>query len=225
MDAPPTIATMNQMACMFCRSEVDLTREHVFPAFMGGELQVPDGSCSRCNGEFAAWEGEIKKEIALLLHLLQVENRYGDVPRAKVDVKIGGMELEGLSGLREPDGSINLREKVQEIVKSDGKKHREGFFVSDESAEKFLARARARDEKTTELPVPEEVVYGATFSLTLRFCASLEARKVVAKIALASIAYKYGVPYALSPQFDRLRKVRAATSSEGLSLRIFCNKS
>jgi hypothetical protein len=29
------------MACMFCKSEEDLTREHVFPAFMGGELTVP----------------------------------------------------------------------------------------------------------------------------------------------------------------------------------------
>jgi hypothetical protein len=212
------------MPCMFCRSEDNLTSEHVFPAFMGGELEVPDGSCSRCNGEFAIWEGEIKKETALLLHLLQIENRYGDVPRAKVDVKIRGIELEGLSGLREPDGTINLQEKVQENVKSDGKKHREGFFVSEQSAEKFIARARTRGEKTTELPVPEEVVYDATFRLTLRFCMSLEVRKVVAKIALASIAYKYGVAYALSPQFDRLRQIRTAKSPIGLPLSIFCNK-
>jgi hypothetical protein len=47
-----------------------------------------------------------------------------------LDVKIRGMEVEGLSGLREPDGTINLQDKVQENVKSDGKKHREGFFVS-----------------------------------------------------------------------------------------------
>jgi hypothetical protein len=213
------------VSCIFCRSEADLTREHVFPAFMGGELEVADGSCSRCNGEFATWEGEIKKETALLLHLLQIENRYGDVPRAKVDVKIRGMEVEGLSGLREPDGTINLQDKVQENVKSDGKKHREGFFVSQENAEKFIARAQARGEKTTELPIPEEVVYDATFRLTLRFSVSLEVRKVVAKIALASIAYKYGVAYALSPQFDRLRQVRTATSPIGLPISIFCNKS
>ena len=75
------------MPCMFCGSKDNLTREHVFPAFMGGELEAPDGSCNRCNREFATWEGEIKKETALLLHLLQIKNRYDDVPRAKVDVK------------------------------------------------------------------------------------------------------------------------------------------
>ena len=130
------------MPCMFCGSELDLTSEHVFPAFMGGELEVHDGSCSSCNGQFATWEGEIKKQTALLLHLLQIQNRYGDIPNARVDVKIRGMDVEGLSGLREPDGTINHRDKVQENVKSDGKKHREGFFVSEESAEKFIAKAR-----------------------------------------------------------------------------------
>jgi len=69
------------------------------------------------------------------------------------------------------------------------------------------------------------VVYDATFRLTLRFSTSLEVRKVIAKIALASIAYKYGVAYALAPQFERLRQVRTATSSVGLPISIFCNKS
>ncbi len=213
------------MPCMFCRSDDNLTSEHVFPAFMGGQMEVPDGSCSRCNGEFATWEGEIKKETALLLHILQIENRYGDVPNAKVDVAIRGMKFEGLTGLREPDGTINLRDKVRDTVESDGKKHREGFFVTQESAEKFIARARARGEKTNELPIPEEIVYDASFRLTLRFSTSLEARKVVAKIALASLAYKYDVAYALSPQFDRLRQVRTETNPQDLPLRVFCNKS
>jgi len=213
------------MPCMFCGSKDNLTSEHVFPAFMGGELEVPDGSCSRCNGEFAKWEGQIKKETALLLHILQVENRYGVVPNAIVDVKVRDMDVEGLTGLREPDGTINLREKVKETIKSDGKKHREGIFVTQESAEKFIARAQSRGEKTTELAIPEEVVYDASFTLTLQFSASLETRKVVAKIALASLAYKYDVDFALSPQFERLRQVRTETSPYALPVRIFCNKS
>jgi len=63
------------------------------------------------------------------------------------------------------------------------------------------------------------------FELTLAFCTSLETRKVVAKIALASIAHQYGVSYALSPQFDHLRQVRAASATSSLPVSIFCNKS
>jgi HNH endonuclease len=212
------------MACMFCGSETDLTREHVFPAFMGGELTVPDGSCKRCNGEFGKWECALRESTKLLLNLLQIENRDGEVPTARVEVEIRGMDAKGLFGKREADGTVTLSDVVVSSVEPDGKKHRQGFFLSQASAERFIERASARGEKMTELPVPEEVVLDASYTQTLPFAFSLEARKVVAKIALASIAHKYGVPFALSPEFDSLRQVRTATTAKEMPLRVFCNK-
>ena len=209
---------------MFCRSETDLTREHVFPAFMGGELTVPDGSCKRCNGEFGKWESVIRDNTKFLLNLLQIENRSGEVPTARVEVEIRGMDAKGLFGKREADGTISLSDVVVSSMEPDGKTHRKGFFVSKASAEKFIERANARGEKTTELPVPEEVVLDASYTQTLPFVFTLEARKVAAKIALAAIAYKYGVPYALSAQFDVLRSARTATTEKEMPLRVFCNK-
>jgi len=209
---------------MFCWSKEKLTREHVFPAFMGGELTVPDGSCERCNGEFGKLESKLRDNTKFLLHLLQIENRDGEVPTARVDVEIRGMNVEGLFGFREAGGMVNLSDVVLEGIKEDGKKHRQGFFVSKESAERFIERSRARGEKTTELPVPEEIVLDASFTQTLQFAFTLEARKVIGKIALASIAHEYDLPYALSPQFDTLRQVRTATTEKELPLRVFCNK-
>jgi hypothetical protein len=135
------------------------------------------------------------------------------------------MDAKGLFGKREADGTISLSDVVIPSVKADGKKHREGFFVSKKSADKFIERSLARGEKTTELAVPEEIVLDASYTQTLPFVFTLEARKVVAKIALASIAHKYGVPYSLSPQFDALRQVRTATTEKEMPLRVFCNKS
>lgn len=212
------------MGCMFCGAEADLTREHVFPAFMGGELSVPDGSCERCNGEFGKWECTLRDSTKFLLNLLRIENRNGEVPTARVEVEVRGMDAKGLFGKREADGTVTLSDVVVSSVEADGKKHRHGFFVSEASAEKFIERAKARGEKTTELPVPEDVVFDATYTQTLPFAFSIEARKVVAKIALASIAYKYGLPFALSTQFDSLRQVRTATIAKEIPLRLFCNK-
>lgn len=212
------------MPCMFCRSETDLTREHVFPAFMGGELTVPDGSCKRCNGDFGKWEAVLRDNTRFLLNLLQIENRVGEVPTARVEVEIRGMDARGLFGKREADGTISLSDVVVSSREEDGKKHRKGFFVSKASAERFIERAHARGEKTTELPMPEEVVLDASYTQTLPFVFTLEARKVAAKIALAAIAYKYGVSYALTPQFDVLRSVRTATTEKEMPLRVFCNK-
>jgi len=155
------------MACMFCKSEQDLTREHVFPAFMGGELTVPDGSCKRCNGEFGKWEATIRDSTTFLLNLLQIENRDGEVPTARVEVEVRGMDIKGLFGKREGDGTISLSDVVVPSVELDGKKHRQGFFVSKESAEKFIERSRARGERTTELAVPKEIVLNASYTQTL----------------------------------------------------------
>jgi len=166
---------------------------------MGGGLTVPDGSCTRCNGEFGNWESVIRDSTRFLLNLLKIENRNGEVPTARVEVEIRGMSAKGLFGKREADGTISLSDVVVPSEEPGGKKHRRGFFISKGSAERFIERSQARGEKTTELPVPEEVVFDASCTQTLQFVFTLEARKVAAKIAFASIAYKYGVPYALSP--------------------------
>jgi hypothetical protein len=75
-----------------------------------------------------------------------------------------------------------------------------------------------------ELSVPEEIVYDASHRQTLSFVFTLATRKVAAKIALASIAYRYGVSYALSSQFDGLRQVRTAKTEREMPLRVFCNR-
>jgi hypothetical protein len=204
------------MACIFCKSEENLTREHVFPAFMGGDLTVSEGSCKRCNGDFGVWEAEIRDNTKFLLNLLRIENRDGEIPTAKVEVEIRGMDVKGLFGHREADGTISLNDVVIPAVDTEGKKHRRGFFVSEESAQRFIQRSRARGEKTSELSVPEEIVYDATYTQTLSFAFTLAARKVAAKIAFASVAYKYGVPFALSHQFDALRLVRTAPTENEL---------
>ena len=212
------------MPCIFCGSKEDLTDEHVFPAFIGSDLVVRSGSCARCNRDFGKCEAVLRVGAKFLLNLMAIENRDGNVPRARVDVEIRGVEKEGLFGIREKDGSITISDVVTESVEPDGKKHRRGFFLSEQSAEKFIQRAQARGEKTTGLGLPKEIVYDATYTQPLDFIFSLEARKVIAKIALASIACEYGVPFAMSPCFDRLRRACDATKAEDLTLRLFSNK-
>jgi len=209
---------------MFCKSELNLTDEHVFPAFMGGELEVRDGSCKTCNGEMGTFEATIKDNTKLLLNLLQIENRYGVVPQARVDVEIRGMDKKGLLGFVDGKGVLSLRDVVTKTRMPDGRKREEGFFVSKDSADRFVERARARGQQVQELQFPRQVVVEGTYSVTLPFAFSLEARKVVAKIALAAIAHECGLSFALSSQFDALRRAKNAATAEDLTLRIFSNQ-
>lgn len=214
------------MPCIFCGSGKDLTREHIFPAFMGGELEVPDGSCKACNEKFGKLEATIKDETVELLNLLGIKNRDGIVPAAKLEnVCIRGMDdLKNLPAFMDGNGEIVLRDYVKEVTTDDGQKIRRGFFVTQKGSDTFLARESAKGGKRIEREVPKEIVIEANYTQGIMFAFRLETRKVITKIALAAIAYECGVNFACSPQFDALRKVADETDINALPLRIFANQ-
>jgi len=211
------------MGCLFCRSEEKLTDEHVFPAFMGGELKVRNGTCEGCNRGFGVAEASLKEAFTPLLNLLQIENRYNVVPNAQLHAEIRGLDLKNLPAFMDGDGNINLRDVVRESTSEDGRRLRQGFFLSKEAGDRFVERARAKGLEVIEREVPTEIVIEANYTITVHFIASLHARKVAAKIALAAIALEYGAEFALTPQFDELRAARTAGSPEDLPVRFFAN--
>jgi len=211
------------MGCIFCRIEEKLTDEHVFPAFMGGELVVRNGSCERCNCDFGVAEAAIKEATTPLLNLLQIENRCNVVPNAQLRAEIRGLDLKNLPAFMDGGGEINLRGVVRESTSEDGRRHRQGFFLTKEAADKFVERARAKGLEVIEREVPSKIVIEASYTITVHFMASLHARRLAAKIALAAIAFEYGAEFALTPQFDELRAARTTESAEDLPVRFFAN--
>lgn len=210
-------------ACIFCRATENLTDEHVFPAFMGGQIVVKDGSCGRCNGEYAVMEGTLQKEMAPLIHLLRIKNRYGVVRNTNINAEIRGLDMKQLKGFINAEGQITVFDKVVDWVREDGRQIKSGFFMTS-NAEKFVERVRAKGREVIEREVPEQIVIDAEYTLTLRFAFSVEARKIAAKIALTALAYRYGVEYALLPQFDELRNVRTATGHKDIRVWVLANE-
>ncbi len=211
------------MGCIFCGTEENLTDEHVFPAFMGGELEVPGGSCARCNGNFGVAEAALKEATTPLLNLLQIKNRYNVVPNAQLCAEIRGLDLKNLPAFMDGQGNINLRDVVKEATSEDGRRLRQGFFLTNEASDRFVQRARDKGLEVIEREVPREIVIEANYTLNVHFVASLHARRVAAKIALAAIALQYGSEFALTAQFDELRHSRTKESVEDLPVRFFTN--
>jgi hypothetical protein len=171
------------MACIFCGSDENLTDEHVFPAFMGGELVVRGGSCETHNAKFAVDEGVLKAATIPLLNLLRIENRYGVVPNAPLNANVRGLDLKALPAFMDSGGEIRLQSVVKESISQDGRRLRQGFFLTKEEGDKFVERARAKGLTVTERSVPSEIVVEADYTLTLAWVFSAEARKVAAKVA------------------------------------------
>jgi hypothetical protein len=143
----------DQMCCIFCGSEEDLTNEHVFPAFMGGDLEVRDGSCRTCNKDFGIAEAALKRATIPLLNLLRIENRYGVVPNAALNVEIRGLDLKSLPGFMDGKGEINLVNVVRDSIAEDGRKLRQGFFLKKEDGERFAERAIAQGREVRDRDV------------------------------------------------------------------------
>src|ERR1700687_495269 len=211
------------MPCIFCGTRENLTEEHLFPAFSGANLTVRDASCQKRNAQYGDFENTVAAQTETTRHIFEIPNRYGRVPTAPVKVEIQGGDVV-VPGRRKPDGEVEDLDFVAKTKTDDGKKVREGFFVSEESANKFVERSRARGEKVEEQERPKEVVLLPTSQQTLEFAFSLEIRKMAAKIALVSLAHQYGTEYALLPQFDTLRRATFGASARELTIRVFANE-
>jgi hypothetical protein len=212
------------MPCVFGKGENDLTEEHVFPAFVGATLTVKNGSCEKCNAECSKFEDKVAAQTKTARHIFEIPNRYGRVPSAPVKVEIPETGLPPVLARREPDGEIRLQDFVATTKSEDGRKIRDGFFVSEENAKKFIERSRSRGEKVTELGVPKEMTLLSSGQQVIDFAFFADIRRMVAKIALVSVAYHYGTEYACLPQFDALRQSIFVANGNDLPLRIFANK-
>jgi len=174
-DEPTTVRNESLYVRLFCRSNRNLTDEHVFPAFMGGKLEVRNGSCERCNGDFGKAEAVLKEGSKPLLNLLQIENRYNVVPNAALRAEIRGLDMRNLPAFMDGGGNIKLQDVVREIATEDGRLIRQGFFLNKEASDKFAERARAKGLHVIEREVPREIVIESGYTINLHFMASLHA--------------------------------------------------
>lgn len=211
------------MPCIFCGTNDNLTDEHVFPAFLGGELVVRDGSCRACNGRIGTFEQVFARETQTARQIFEIADRYGEIRDAPVQVRLEGEPGLGAINLRRrADGEIELRDFVSEFRAEDGRNVRHGFFTTNEAAQRFIERARARGQQVDELALPRDIVLLPESRQTLAFTFLPDVRRVIAKIALAAIAYHYGVDYACQPSFDCLRR-SIFGPVENLIVRVFAN--
>jgi hypothetical protein len=199
------------MACIFCGSTKNLTDEHVFPAFMGGKLEVIDGSCNGCNGSYSSAEAALKDATIPLLNLLQVKNRDGVVPQAPLKAGIIGLDMKNVNAFMDGQGEIRLLDTVERLV-VDGRNVRRGFFITKEGGDTFSERGLKRGEQLIPKEVPGKIVIDAKYTVDTSFAKTFDARRIAAKIALTAIAYQYDTSFALSEQFDELRETRTAKS-------------
>src|SRR5258708_277083 len=121
--------------CLFCPTEQErLSEEHVFPAALGGTLEVKHAVCTPCNNGFSKFEQALVGELAPVRFLLQIPDRRGEVPRVEATFKTASKEYEARL---EGKGTLVMKPIVTEIVGETGKREFEHRFITPRQREKL----------------------------------------------------------------------------------------
>ncbi len=211
--------------CLFCLREVEgdtvrSTDEHIFPAALGGNLVVKDGSCDGCNHGNSKFEQALAVELTPMRMLLQIPNRYGKVPHTTATIVTPDKTYDGrVKG----DGSVIVKPLVTEEKNEKGEREFVHRFLTDSQKEKLRAQAKEKGQQLIEMgpgdPVRAEVHIGGD----LMVIGSPEGLRTAAKIAYVGLAHLVGVKVAAGEAFTEVRQFILEGKPEGVA-RIFTNK-
>ncbi len=189
--------------CIFCLEEADnLTDEHVFPAALGGVLTVNQSVCVECNNGSSMFEQPLATEFAPIRLILQIPDRYGQVPQVpatvRVEEKVYDAKVKG-------DGKVQLKRIVTEGKTSGGEREFIHQFLTEKQKQKLRQEVRAKGHQFIESgpgnPVQAEVSFGGD----LKFIGSPEGLRTASKIAYVGLAFRAGCALAKSDSFAEIR--------------------
>jgi hypothetical protein len=207
------------VSCVFCKSEHDLTGEHVFPAALGGRSELAAGTCKNCNNKFnKSFEELVIRSFVPIRNMLFIPDRTGDIPKIEAQVVVEGQRRPAkiLAG-----GQVTVPPMKLQIEKSSNEKEVIYRAFSKDDGKALLANLSARGIKVESAPDGLSEITGE-FEWRADFLGSAAARLAVAKIALIGFAYQFGAKAIESEAFSSIKNF-ITDESQGSPVRLFHN--
>jgi hypothetical protein len=210
---------------MFCLQEgegasVRFTDEHVFPAALGGNLMVRDGSCDACNHGNSKFEQALVGELTPFRMLLQIPDRYGNVPHTAATIITTEKTYDGrVKG----DGSVLVKPLITEEKNEKGQREFVHQFLTNRQKEELRVQAKEKGQELIEMGPGDPVTAEVHISGDLMVIGSQDGLRTAAKIAYVALAYIVGVKVAASDAFTEVRSYILEGRPNGVA-RLFINK-
>jgi hypothetical protein len=211
--------------CLFCLREAEgdaahFTDEHVFPAALGGNLIVKDGSCDGCNHGNSKFEQALAGELTPIRMLLQIPDRYGKVPHTAATIVTPEKVYDGrVKG----DGSVVVKPVITQERNKRGEREFVHRFLTDAQREKLREQAKNKGQQFVEMGAGDPVTAEVHIGGDLMVIGSQEGLRTVVKIAYVGLARLVGVKVAAGDAFREVRQFIGAGKPEGVA-RFFINK-
>jgi hypothetical protein len=207
--------------CLFClrKDAVHYTDEHVFPAALGGTLVVRDGSCDVCNHGNSKFEQALAVELRPIRMLLQIPDRYGNVPHTSATLIT---PTETYEGRVKSDGSVVPKPIITIERNAHGEREFVHRFMTEATREKLREEAKRKGKQLIETGPGEPVVAEVHIGGDLMIVGSKEGLQTVAKVAYIGLAHLMGSRIATGDAFAIVRDFIQRGSPKGVA-RIFVN--
>jgi hypothetical protein len=124
--------------CIYCGAETG-SREHTFPAALGGRRMNKGILCGACNGKFSALDDHLSRQLNVINGLIGVRPDRHDQPRpARVDSPEGVLLIdhEGRPSFADP-------RVVADEPLPDGRRRVSVTFGDEQQAQEWIAAQRA----------------------------------------------------------------------------------
>jgi len=201
-------------------AEDPFTDEHVFPAALGGVLTVAHGSCAGCNNGLSKIEQALAKELTPIRLLLQIPDRYGNVPHTDATIKT---EKKVYEGRVKGDGTVQPKPIITEEKGAGGAREFVHRFATERQKEKLRQLAQEKGQELIEMGPGEPVTAEVHIGGDLMTIGSTEGLRTAAKIAYVGLAYMAGTKVAAGDPFSEVRAYIGEGKGTGIS-RLFINE-
>lgn len=209
--------------CLFCLREgpdaIRFTDEHVFPAALGGNLIVKDGSCDTCNHGNSEFEQKLAVELAPIRMMLLIPDRYGKVPSAAATFVT---PAETYNGRVKSDGDMLLKRHVTQEINDKDEREFVHRFVTEKQKQKLRRDATKNGQKLIETGPGDPVIAEVHIGGELMVVGSQAGLRTAAKIAYVGLAHLVGSRIVAGDAFRKVRGFISDGKPEGVA-HIFVN--
>jgi hypothetical protein len=189
-------------ACLFCDESRALTKEHVFPASLGGTTEVKV-SCKACNETFGReFEDYFASAFLPLRYVLKIPNRKKKVPSVIAKAQIEGFDVNVRMDGKSRDYSV-----VDDfVIKETSATSWDILALTKRGLELGKAEAARRGAKRfRESPLPKDIQIQPISEGVWNFLSSPQAFRTAAKVAILGLAAQ-NKPLPRSESFSSLKR-------------------
>lgn len=183
---PETNARTRRADCIYCGADTG-SREHTFPAALGGRRMNKGILCGPCNNKFSTLDGLLSRQLSFLNSVIGVRPDRADEPRpAQVESVVGPLTID-----RSGKPAFAAPRVLADEPLADGRRKMSMVFGDERQLQEWIAEQKAAGLQVQQLQRAESQYFLADPIAVEWSFGGDEALREIGRIALNFLAHRW----------------------------------